>query len=108
MNPPGMVLAYGAILVGQQTGLEGAQRNQTVSDDRHHDVPLHGLVTGGDEVIGKVQAGDQAGQSADRKYHDTQAFDAPKQAAQYDLDRDQPRDQRKRRKETEVQACRAG
>ena len=53
------MLSYRAILIGQQSSLKGAQCDQAVSDYRHHDMPLHSLVAGGDQMVGEVLVGNQ-------------------------------------------------
>ena len=70
------------ILVGEQTGLKCAQRNQAVSDYRYHDMSLKGVVCHFDQMIREMQAGGYSRDAANRKNHDTETFDATIYAAQ--------------------------
>ena len=57
-------------------------------------------------TLGVLQAGGDAGKAADRKDDDTEAFDAAVNTGEQDLDRDQPRDQRKGGEKSEVESLR--
>ncbi len=100
MTPDGM------ILVGEQTRVDRTQRNQAVGDNRYHDMPLDSVIGNRNHLIRCMQASGDAGNPAHRENHDAQALDTSKNTTEQNLNRNQPANQRKGDKQSEVESLR--
>jgi len=90
----GVMRANGALLISQCDGLQGTQCQQAVGNDGNQDMTFQIRRVGNrNGLLRRVQAGQHCGQAAQWKHHDAQCFQRAIQAADQNLQTDQPADQ---------------